>query len=177
MKMPKKWGRNKGFTAIELVFVLAILVILISITAPHYVKYVEQAQMSADAAALSDLATALKVATVDADYGVEEGRYIFTLTAKGLILESYQGTTNLVMNASRRAGLEKAFTDFCGGEWKADGETVNPIVKLHYKKWTDDVYAQQKVQMICQVDGRKVSVSYQPETLETYMAEAKAGHS
>ena len=70
MQAEKKTGKNKGFTFIELVFVLALLVILIGITAPNYVRYLEKAQMSADASNLSDLATAVTVATVDEEFDV-----------------------------------------------------------------------------------------------------------
>lgn len=175
MYLDGRQGReqDKGFTIIELVFVLAILIILIGITAPRYVKFVEQAQMSADASNMSDLATALKVATVDADYNVKEGRYIFTLEDRGVVIEAYQGTTHRKLLPADTADLEKGLTSFFGGTWKIDGSTANTIVKLRYKKWTDEDKETDKVQLICEVDGRKVSTSYSPDSFARYMAEAK----
>ncbi|MDO4276900.1 MAG: prepilin-type N-terminal cleavage/methylation domain-containing protein [Eubacteriales bacterium] len=165
--------QNRGFTFIELVFVLAILVILIGITAPRYIKFLEQAQMSADVSNMSDLATAVKVATVDADYNVKEGRYIFTLENTGIIIEAYQGTTQLHMRPSDTADLKKGLESFFGGTWEIDGKTANPIIKLRYKKWTDENKPSQKVQLICEVDSRKVSASYSPDSFAQYAAEAK----
>ncbi|MDC7290823.1 prepilin-type N-terminal cleavage/methylation domain-containing protein [Blautia schinkii] len=169
----KARGQDKGFTFIELVFVLAILVILIGITAPRYVKFLEQAQMSADVSNMSDLATAVKVATVDADYVITEGRYIFNLEYTGVVVEAYQGTTNLKMRQEQTAPLEKALSSFFRGSWVIDGSTPNPQARRRSKRWTDESRPSEKVQLICQVDGRKVSASYSPDSVVKYAAEAK----
>lgn len=99
--------------------------------------------MSADVSNMSDLATALKVATVDADYLITEGRYIFTLEDRGVVIEAYQGST------------------------------PNSQAKLRSKKWMDESRASEKVRLICQVDGRKVSASNSPDSFVKYAAEAK----
>ena len=42
--------RNKGFTLVELVVVVAVLAILVGLLAPSYTKYVERSRESTDLA-------------------------------------------------------------------------------------------------------------------------------
>ena len=175
MQAEKKTGKNKGFTFIELVFVLALLVILIGITAPNYVRYLEKAQMSADASNLSDLATAVKVATVDEEFDVTEGTYIFTLEREGLLIDAYRGNTYLRMRTDQTDGLARGLQNFFGSEWIMDGITSNTQVRLKCKKWLDEAKSTEKVQLVCVVSGHKVAATYKPEKLAEYMATAKTG--
>lgn len=43
-----KASRNKGFSLIELIIVVAIMAILIGVLAPQYIKYVEKSKVSVD---------------------------------------------------------------------------------------------------------------------------------
>ncbi len=57
-----KRNKNKGFTLIELVIVVAILAILVGIRAPQYTKYVEKARRSTDMNNAKSIETTLRLA-------------------------------------------------------------------------------------------------------------------
>ena len=58
---------KKGFSLIELIIVIAIMVALIAIMAPNFVKYVQKSRDTALRAAAEDFYTAVKVAYGDPD--------------------------------------------------------------------------------------------------------------
>ena len=53
--------KNKGFTLVELVIVVAILAILVGMLAPQYTKYVENSRKAADASNMDELVNAFKI--------------------------------------------------------------------------------------------------------------------
>ena len=57
-----KEKKNKGFTLIELVIVVAILAILVGILAPQYTKYVEKSRRSADMNNAKEIEQTLRLA-------------------------------------------------------------------------------------------------------------------
>ena len=44
----KKKMDNKGFSLVELIIVIAIMVILVAVLAPQYLRYVEKSRVSSD---------------------------------------------------------------------------------------------------------------------------------
>ena len=60
-----KKSNNKGFSLVELIIVIAIMVVLVAVIAPQYLKYVNNAKVSTDVQTASDLATAIDVAVAD----------------------------------------------------------------------------------------------------------------
>ena len=57
--------KNKGFTLVELVIVMAILAILVGLLAPQYTKYVEKSRKAADASNMDELVKAIQVYATD----------------------------------------------------------------------------------------------------------------
>ena len=59
---------NKGFSLVELIIVIAIMVILVAVIAPQYLKFVNNSRVSTDVQTASDMATAIDVAVADGTY-------------------------------------------------------------------------------------------------------------
>lgn len=66
-----KEKKNKGFTLIELIIVVAILAILVGILAPQYTKYVEKSRRAADMSNAKAIETTLKMALIDGEIQVK----------------------------------------------------------------------------------------------------------
>ena len=56
---------NKGFSLVELIIVIAIMVILVVVIAPQYTKFVNNGKISADIQTADEIATAINVATAE----------------------------------------------------------------------------------------------------------------
>ncbi|MCM1088516.1 MAG: prepilin-type N-terminal cleavage/methylation domain-containing protein [Muribaculaceae bacterium] len=63
----KKEMNNKGFSLVELIIVIAIMVILVAVLAPQYLKYVEKSRVSTDVQTTVELINSLQVLASDPD--------------------------------------------------------------------------------------------------------------
>ena len=63
--MKNKKLNNKGFSLVELIIVIAIMVILVAVIAPQYLKFVNNSRVSTDIQTASDMVTAIDVAIAD----------------------------------------------------------------------------------------------------------------
>lgn len=63
----KKKMDNKGFSLVELIIVIAIMVILVAVLAPQYLKYVEKSRVSTDTQTTVEFINALQVLAADPD--------------------------------------------------------------------------------------------------------------
>ena len=63
----KKEMNNKGFSLVELIIVIAIMVILVAVLAPQYLKYVEKSRISTDTQTTVEFINALQVVASDPD--------------------------------------------------------------------------------------------------------------
>lgn len=61
-------NKNRGFSLIELIIVIAIMATLISILAPQYLKYVEKSRIAADETTMDGIYNACTVAIADKSY-------------------------------------------------------------------------------------------------------------
>lgn len=63
----KKKMNNKGFSLVELIIVIAIMVILVAVLAPQYLKYVEKSRVSTDVQTTVELINVMQVLAADPD--------------------------------------------------------------------------------------------------------------
>lgn len=61
---------NKGFSLVELIIVIAIMVVLVGVLAPQFIKYVESSRSSTDMQNMELVKTAIEVAATDETYSV-----------------------------------------------------------------------------------------------------------
>lgn len=101
---------KKGFSLVELIIVVAIMVALIAVLAPSYVKYVNKSRDAALQTAAEDLCTAIKTA-----YGDPDNEYnVPALTAAETIKVSIDAT-NKALKVTGGTNLTAALLIQLGG--------------------------------------------------------------
>ncbi len=94
-------NREKGFSLVELIIVIAIMAVLVGVMAPQYIKYVEKSRISSDdsnaAELLKNVTTALanEDALADLDSSVTNAD-IAVLTATGIEYTTASSCSSLV---------------------------------------------------------------------------------
>lgn len=68
--MEKKMN-NKGFSLVELIIVIAIMVILVAVLAPQYLRYVEKSRVSSDTQTTVELINVMQVLAADPDVSLD----------------------------------------------------------------------------------------------------------
>lgn len=159
-----KEKKNKGFTLVELIIVVAILAILVGLLAPQYTKYVERSRQAADASNLDNLVTAIKVATADGAYDITPATYTIAITADETTVVSSNATAGL-------GDLEDALKEYAGEDWDA--------TTLKSSKWGKPdgvtVNADNYIAATCKVeDTGAVTVQYFPDNVKNSVSEKKA---
>lgn len=168
-----KEKKNKGFTLVELIIVVAILAILVGLLAPQYTKYVERSRQAADASNLDNLVTAVKVATADGAYDIKNATYTFIITAEGTNLKS-----SIAQGGDDGLGdLKNALTEYAGTAW--DKTTLKSSKWTHDTANGGDLKANKPdgvyIAAECVVaDTGAVTVTYYPTTVKNSVKEKKA---
>lgn len=148
--------KNKGFTLVELIIVVAILAILVGLLAPQYTKYVEKSRKSADASNLDEMVNAVKIAASDGTDTIPASE-----TGKPYTIKIGPSST-AVENDTTDKKIEAALKEFIGEKWSA--------TTLKSAKWgSTDISAKITVGN----DG-SISVEYDPTTVKDLTAKAGA---
>lgn len=69
----KKKMNNKGFSLVELIIVIAIMVILVAVLAPQYLKYVEKSRVSTDTQTTVEFINLMQTVAADPDIKLTDG--------------------------------------------------------------------------------------------------------
>lgn len=138
-----KKNKNKGFSLIELIIAIAILVILTGLLAPQFMKYIEKSREAKDVQAMDTVYTSVQAALAN-EKSYDEvvklvndaGGNIYTTTVKELIEDgSSFGTElkSLVGDTTRLALKSKKATS-------SDGKTQGVIcLAIEYKPGKENV--------------------------------------
>lgn len=85
----KKEMNNKGFSLVELIIVIAIMVILIAVLAPQYLRYVEKSRVSSDQNTVVEYINAMQTIASDPDIVLDSTKaYTVTIGGDGKIAVS-----------------------------------------------------------------------------------------
>ncbi|MDE7277076.1 MAG: type II secretion system GspH family protein, partial [Lachnospiraceae bacterium] len=95
----KKKMDNKGFSLVELIIVIAIMVILVAVLAPQYLRYVEKSRVSSDTQTTVELINVMQVLAADPEVPLETSKdYSATGNSDGTVTLSSDLQTELKNN-------------------------------------------------------------------------------
>lgn len=72
-KLEQNKKNNKGFSLVELIVVIAIMIVLVAVLAPVFTKYVEQSRRATDVQNANTIASAILVDVADGSVKVKSG--------------------------------------------------------------------------------------------------------
>lgn len=67
----KRKLNNGGFSLVELIIVIAIMVVLVGVLAPTYLRYVEKSRVSADASTMDEFVNVMQTVASDPDINLD----------------------------------------------------------------------------------------------------------
>lgn len=95
----KKEMNNKGFSLVELIIVIAIMVVLIAVLAPQYLKYVEKSRVASDQTTVVEYINAMQVLAADPEVTLT------TTDADSYTLTSASGSNAIEVGANLKTLL------------------------------------------------------------------------
>lgn len=73
MKINYRNEKNKGFSLIELIIVISIMAILVGVTAPNYIRYVERKRKDSDVMTIEVAMRAIEIVAEDPRFDLRPG--------------------------------------------------------------------------------------------------------
>ncbi len=135
----KKEMNNKGFSLVELIIVIAIMVILIAVLAPQYLKYVEKSRVSSDQNTVVEYINAMQTVASDPDISISDSEtYTVTLTSivitvSGDLVTVFTDNGILDTATLNSSKLQSTAYKSCNGVYKLEYGTVGSSTT---KTWT-----------------------------------------
>lgn len=123
----KKKLNNGGFSLVELIIVIAIMVVLVGILAPTYLRYVEKSRVSADASTMDEFVSVMQAVASDSDITLDSTK-TYTVSNAGATINVSSDLSNVLTSN----GLMTA-TDISGATLKSTTYTSATItITLQY---------------------------------------------
>ena len=119
--------KNKGFSLVELIIVIAIMAILVGVLAPQLIKYIEKSKVAADTQVVDSIHTAMLTAMMDPEVANAD-------SASG---NSFSGS-GAVSAISSTSVVGSAFWEVMGG---SQGAKVSLKVKSYGAKAANISYS------------------------------------
>lgn len=146
--MNKKMN-NKGFSLVELIIVIAIMVVLIVVLAPQYLKYVEKSRVASDQTTIVEYINAMQVIAADPDIALSNASDVdYTLTSpatnKKITVGSDLATllqNQGMLDATAAAGADLQSTAYTDANLniKLEYDTTNKVWNVKNNGGTVDV--------------------------------------
>lgn len=129
----KKRMNDKGFSLVELIIVVAIMVILVAILAPTYLKYVEKSRVASDQQTVVEFIDAMQVVASDPDYVLPQGG-TYTVTA-GTGVSKITASADLITAFTSTGIMDSATAN--GSSLQSSGyQAANVAYSLEYDATT-----------------------------------------
>ena len=105
-------NKNKGFSLVELIVVVAIMAVLVGILAPAYLSYVEKTRRGTDENMAEEVRHTIEIATADICVYDE----VIAAMGTGSVSYPFQKGTTIKSVATSGSKLEEALDDVYGGK-------------------------------------------------------------
>ena len=161
-KKEQRKKNNRGFSLVELIVVIAIMAVLVAVTAPQFTKYVDKSRQSVDATTVANVVSAAQVGVADVvSYpDITSGTYVITISGSGTTITGGTGDGVTSPGGDAITAMTNAIEDACG---KLDS------IKATARAWEDT-----GIVINITVDGN-VTVEYMTDTFNNYITTGSAG--
>ena len=136
----KKEMNNKGFSLVELIIVIAIMVILIAVLAPQYLRYVEKSRVASDQNTIVEYINAMQTVASDPEISLDSSKsYKVEIGSTGAITVSPDLTKVLtdygILDSNTLANSKVQSTSYKGSGGSYELQYKAPSSTATEKMW------------------------------------------